>query len=125
MRKSVRAMMLAVFVLLSSVTLSVVAAMTAALTFAASTTTFIVPGTGTHNITSPEAAQYIANAVNRFINPPEACGSDVCAPVGVDYPASFWPIPLPGWCPNLTCDTWNESVGTGVDNLAGQVNEFY
>jgi PE-PPE domain len=37
--------------------------------------------------------------------------------LGVDYPASFWPIPIPGWCPGLTCDTWNQSVGTGVTNL--------
>jgi PE-PPE domain len=37
--------------------------------------------------------------------------------VGIPYPASFWPIPLPGWCPNLSCDTWNVSVGTGIQNL--------
>jgi hypothetical protein len=39
----------------------------------------------------------------------------------VDYPASFWPVPLPGWCPGLTCDTWNKSVGEGVANLNAQL----
>ncbi len=118
MRKSVRAMMLGVLVLLSSVTLGVVAALTAALTFAASTA-FIVPGTGTHNILDPIAKTYKQNAQMRFIAPAfPACGA-TCNLPGVDYPASFWPIPLPGWCPNLTCDTWNVSVGTGVENLAG------
>ena len=37
---------------------------------------------------------------------------------GVDYPASFFPLGFfPGWCPGYSCDTWNESVGTGVTNL--------
>ena len=115
-------MLLAVLVVLSTVTLGVVSAFTAAFTLAA-TTAFIVPGTGTHNIGT--VTGYKENAVSRFIDPSGACYPFTCAPVGVDYPASFWPIPLPGWCPNLTCDTWNVSVGKGVDNLTGQVNEFY
>src|ERR1700742_400688 len=120
MRKSARAMVLAVLVLLSSVTLGAVIAFAAVPT---PETSFIVPGTGTHNIGT--VTGYKENAQSRFIDPAGfACAGPNCVQ-GVDYPASFWPIPLPNWCPGLSCDTWNVSVGTGVENLTQQVDEFF
>ncbi len=35
----------------------------------------------------------------------ERPGNPAAGLLGINYPASFWPIPLPGWCPNLSCDT--------------------
>lgn len=108
-------MLVAVLTLLSAIALGVVSALTAAITLAA--TALIVPGTGTHDITT--VVGYKENALNRFIAPanPSCTAANGCVLVGIPYPASFWPIPLPGWCPNLSCDTWNVSVGTGIQNL--------
>src|ERR1700730_17973905 len=119
MGKTLRAMLVAVLTFLSAVVLGVASAMTAAITLAA--TALIVPGTGTHNITT--VMGYKENARDRFIAPanPSCTSSNGCVLVGIPYPASFWPIPLPGWCPGLSCDTWNVSVGTGVANLNSEL----
>jgi hypothetical protein len=114
MRKSARATFLALLTFLAAVAIGLVSTLTAAVTLAA--TALIVPGTGTHNIET--VMGYKENARDRYITPADpACTAAGCTLVGIPYPASFWPIPLPGWCPNLSCDTWNESVGTGVTNL--------
>jgi len=112
-------MLVAVLTFLSAVALGVASAMTAAITLAA--TALIVPGTGTHNITT--VMGYKENARDRFIAPanPSCTSSNGCVLVGIPYPASFFPIPLPGWCPGLSCDTWNVSVGTGVANLNSEL----
>jgi hypothetical protein len=124
MRKTLRALTLAVLAMLSTAVLGVVAAVTAALALAA--TAFIVPGTGTHNINPPMPVMgYKENAQKRYIGPAYTPCDATCNLQGVDYPASFFPIPLPGWCPGLSCDTWNVSVGTGVQNLTEQVNGFF
>ena len=122
MRKATRAIVLAFLGFLSAVVVGVAAVMTAAITLAA--TALIVPGTGTHNIVPPNAVTgYMENARARFIAPADSdCpNTNSCVLQGVPYPASFWPIPIPGWCPGLSCDTWNVSVGTGVKKLDAQV----
>jgi hypothetical protein len=107
-------MVLGFLMMLAATVVGVVSMLTAALTFAA--TALIVPGTGTHNIDT--VIGYKENARDRYITPADPlCTGPSCTLVGIPYPASFWPIPLPGWCPNLSCDTWNQSVGTGVTNL--------
>ncbi|OPX11469.1 hypothetical protein B1790_07955 [Mycobacterium sp. AT1] len=105
--------------MLGAVGLVIGSAFAAALAFGA--TALIVPGTGTHNILPPNAVVgYKENAADRYINVSgQPCTStDGCNLVGVDYPASFFPLAIiPGWCPGLKCDTWDKSVGTGVTNL--------
>ncbi|GAB7066125.1 hypothetical protein JCM12141A_04140 [Mycolicibacterium hodleri] len=111
--------------MLGAVGLVVGSAFAAALAFGA-TTALIVPGTGTHNIDGPNAVTgYKENAANRYINVSgQACSTgDDCNLVGVPYPASFFPLVIfPGWCPGLSCDTWNKSVGTGVAHLDTALN---
>ncbi|MFZ0832911.1 MAG: PE-PPE domain-containing protein [Mycobacterium sp.] len=127
MRKAVRAFLVASLGFLSAVVIGAVAVLTSAITLAA--TALIVPGTGTHNIVPPNAVTgYMENARTRFITPADpGCPDDNagCVLTGIPYPASFWPIPIPGWCPGLSCDTWNQSVATGVTNLNSQlINEL-
>jgi hypothetical protein len=119
MRKTLRPVLVAVLTFLSAIALGAAAAMTAAITLAA--TALIVPGTGTHNIDT--VMGYKENARDRYIAPadPSCTAGNGCVLVGIPYPASFWPIPLPGWCPGLSCDTWNVSVGTGVANLNSEL----
>ncbi len=116
MRKSARALALVVLSLLTAVVLGVTSAFMAAFALGAATA-LIVPGTGTPNANI--VADYRENAADRYIGPFEPCTStDGCNLVGVNYPASFWPIGFIGnWCPGFQCDTWNDSVGTGVENL--------
>ena len=118
MRKTAKALVLILISFLGTIALGIGSALSAALAFGA--TALIVPGTGTHNINPPDAVTgYKENAATRYINP---AGESVCAAatclVGVDYPASFFPLVIfPNWCPGLACDTWNTSVDTGVANL--------
>ncbi len=122
MRKSARAALPVITSLLASLALCVASAFAAALAFGA--VALIVPGTGTHNIGT--VTGYKENAADRFINPSgvDCTSTNGCDLLGVDYPASFWPVPLPGWCPGLTCDTWNKSVGEGVTNLNAQLADI-
>jgi PE-PPE domain len=119
MRKSARAFGLVIVSVIGAIVLGITSALSAAFAFGA--VALIVPGTGTHNINPPNAVTgYKENAADRFINPSGvACTStDGCGLVGVDYPATFFPLVIfNGWCPGLSCDTWNKSVGTGVANL--------
>ncbi|MGX9789859.1 PE-PPE domain-containing protein [Mycobacterium sp. MMS18-G62] len=114
MRKSTRAIFLAFLTFLAAIAIGVASTLTAAVTLAA--TALIVPGTGTHNANS--IVGYNTNARDRYIAPfSTSCTDASCTLNAIEYPASFWPIPLPNWCPGLTCDTWNVSVGTGVSTL--------
>ncbi|WP_231967481.1 PE-PPE domain-containing protein [Mycobacterium sp. E136] len=104
--------------------LGTLTAVMAAVSLAA--TALIVPGTGTPDANLVD--KYRENFRDYYMQD-TACTNDMnCAPnntgdpanegmLGINYPASFWPIPLPGWCPNLSCDTFDVSVGKGVDNL--------
>jgi hypothetical protein len=127
-RKSAKALLLVLVAFIGSVVLSIGAAFSAAFAFGAAVG-LIVPGTGTHDVVT--ATQYRDNAGLRYINP---AGTPVCATgdpascntVGVDYPATFWPLVIfSGWCPGANCDTWNKSVATGVTNLDDAVAAQY
>lgn len=120
MRKSANATIV-LTALFATVGLWIASTFAAALAFGA--IALIVPGTGTHNIGTVEG--YKENAADRFINPSgvPCTSTDGCQLLGVDYPASFWPIPLPNWCPGLKCDTWNASVGEGVTQLGKELTK--
>src|SRR6476659_6699411 len=127
MRKSARVLGLSFLALLTTVVLGVASAFMAALALGAATA-LIVPGTGTPNANN--VADYLSHATDRFIAPfvkdpttpppgqPLCTSTNGCALKGIDYPASFWPLGFIGnWCPGYSCDTWNVSVGNGVDAL--------
>jgi hypothetical protein len=120
MRKAVRIVFLFVVGLLSSAFLGVITAMMTAVSLAATAPiALVVPGTGT-----PDAnivTNYMEQARDRFMRTTPCTAANSCELDGINYPASFWPIPIGNWCPGLSCDTWNESVGEGVTNLDGQL----
>ncbi|WP_285033720.1 PE-PPE domain-containing protein [Mycolicibacterium sp. lyk4-40-TYG-92] len=99
---------------LSTVLLGVVSMVTAAFTLAA--TALIVPGTGTPN--ANVVAGYKENADNYYIAPfnPLCTQANNCNLQGINYPAQFWPIPLPGWG-GLSGAKWNDSTGQGIGHL--------
>jgi hypothetical protein len=114
MRKAAKVALLFVLGLLSSVFLGVAMALTAAVSLAA--TALIVPGTGTPNANI--VSNYMENARSRYLAPFTPCTSAAdCDLLGINYDATFWPIPIGNWCPGLSCPTWNESVGSGVASL--------
>src|ERR1700704_7213703 len=114
MRKSARIVVMFVLGMLSSVVLGAAMALTAAVSLAA--TALIVPGTGPPDATI--VSLYRQPAPARYIKPfHPSCTSTTCTMTGINYPASFFPLGFIGnWCPGYSCDTWNASVGTGVDN---------
>ena len=113
MRKSARALLLIFLAFVTSALLAIGSAFVSALAFGA--TALIVPGTGTPNANI--VTGYMANARDRFMTTTTCIGAG-CTLTGINYPASFWPLGFIGnWCPGYQCDTWNESVGTGVANL--------
>jgi hypothetical protein len=116
MRKTARAFVLVVLSLLTAAVLGVTSAFMAAFALGAATA-LIVPGTGTSNANI--VVNYRENAADRYIAPFQPCTStNGCQLVGINYPASFWPLGFIGnWCPGFQCDTWNESVGLGVAHL--------
>ncbi|WP_319450755.1 MULTISPECIES: PE-PPE domain-containing protein [unclassified Mycobacterium] len=128
MRKSAKALLLVLVALIGSVGLTIGAAFSAAFAFGAAVA-LIVPGTGTHNVL--DIPEYRGNAALRYIDPvsgsPQFCTNSNpadCATTGVPYPATFFPLVIfSGWCPGLSCDTWNKSVGTGVTNLDDEVHD--
>ncbi|MEU0499093.1 PE-PPE domain-containing protein [Mycobacterium sp. NPDC006124] len=109
-------MAVAVVTLIATVGLAVASAFTAAFAFGA--IGLFVPGTGTPDANG--VADYLANARDRYtLNTP--CNAVAnCTPLGIDYPASFFPLVIfPGWCRSGPdgCDKWNDSVGKGTDAL--------
>ncbi|AEV71405.1 PE-PPE domain-containing protein [Mycolicibacterium rhodesiae NBB3] len=122
MRKMGRVVVLFLLSLVGTAVLTAVASLVTAVSLAA--TALIVPGTGTPNANG--ITGYMTNFRDYYMRRTPCVESDCTAPYnpvtgeglkGIDYPASFWPIPLPGWCPNLSCDTFNVSVAKGVQSL--------
>ena len=123
MRKPARAIVVAVLAFLSAVVIGTAAILTAAITLAAvSAVGLVVPGTGTGNANI--VANYKDNARDRYMTTTPCTVANGCTGanlIGINYPASFWPLgfpPFPStWCPGLKCDTWNVSAGEGVAHL--------
>ncbi|UUO01289.1 PE-PPE domain-containing protein [Mycolicibacterium novocastrense] len=124
MRKGIRVIVLSLLGLLSTAVLGALTALMAAVSLAA--TALIVPGTGTPN--ANVVGDYRENFRDYYMQDTPCTDDTNCAPnntgdpanegmLGINYPATFWPIPLPGWCPNLSCDKFDVSVGKGVDKL--------
>src|SRR4051812_47103665 len=115
MRKGIRIVVLSILGLLSTAVLGIITTIVAAVSLAA--TALIVPGTGTPSAT--DKPLYESHAIDRYITPfvPD-CTFASCNPTSVDYPASFFPLGFIGnWCPGYKCDTWNDSVETGVQSV--------
>ncbi|OBJ38185.1 hypothetical protein A5630_02895 [Mycolicibacterium mucogenicum] len=111
--RTIPATLTVMLTVLGTVLLGVVSMVTAAFTLAA--TALIVPGTGTPNANI--VAGYRENADNYYIAPfNPLCTQPTCTLQGINYPAQFWPIPLPGWG-GLSGAKWNESTGEGIANL--------
>ena len=125
MRKAGRVVVLFVLSLLSTAVLGAVTALMAAVSLAA-TTALIVPGTGTPDANS--VGRYMSNFRDYYMQNTPCTDDADCGTynplnpenggmLGINYPATFWPIPLPDWCPNLSCDKFDVSVADGVDSL--------
>ena len=120
MRKAARIVVLFLLGLLSTAFFGVVTAMMTAVSLAATTPiALVVPGTGTPNANI--VTDYMEQARDRYMGTTPCTEANDCDLQGINYPASFWPIPIGNWCPGLSCDTWNESVGEGVANLDSQL----
>lgn len=120
MRKVGRVVRIFLLSLLSTAVLAAATAIVAAVSLAA--TVLIVPGTGTPNANN--VGGYMENFRDYYMRTPCSTTQGGCPDSGlkgVDYPASFWPIPLPGWCPNLRCDKFDVSVAKGVQSLITEV----
>ena len=90
---SVRTVLLGVVAMVTVVLICMISPLAVAVTLTA--TALIVPGTGTMD--ADAVAGYRENFRDYYIgrfNP--LCRTD-CNLQGVDYPAQFWPVPLPGW----------------------------
>ncbi len=103
-----------VLALLVAVIVTVATALSLAVALAA--TALIVPGTGTPNANI--VGDYRENARDYYISPfnPACTEATDCVLQGIDYPAQFWPIPLPGWG-GLSGAKWDVSTGEGLANL--------
>ena len=126
MRRAATAIVTTILAMLGSILLLGLSTFTVAISRAGDTA-LVVPGTG-----NPTPTPSFINAeVRNFVTPTNpACGSGPnsaspsCSQIGIDYPASFWPIILFGF-KQLFSDTWNVSVQTGVDNLGSQLRDAY
>jgi hypothetical protein len=113
-----RRSVLTVFALLTAVFLTIATAMSMAVALAA--TALIVPGTGTPK--AGDVQDYMTNALKYYIAPSDTWSPSSCTTTAncdlkpIDYPAQFWPIPLPGWG-GLEGDKWDVSTGAGLSNL--------
>ncbi|BBZ02756.1 hypothetical protein MCHIJ_21930 [Mycolicibacterium chitae] len=119
MRRAVRSIFVLILALVGVVAVAVAGTLTSFVAMAA--TALIVPGTG-----DPDAnviPGYMQNAVNRYLTntrcfengAANGCAGDEL--IGINYPASFWPMPFPGWCEPGRCEKWNVSVAQGVSAL--------
>ncbi|MGV0792925.1 PE-PPE domain-containing protein [Mycolicibacterium sp. XJ1819] len=123
MRKGIRLVGLFLLGLFSTAVMGAVAALMSAISLAA--TALIVPGTGTPDANNVEF--YREHFVDRYSAPfnPSCTSTNGCNLQGIDYPASFFPLIIfPTWCQPGRCDTWNDSVGQGVDGLVGAVQNL-
>jgi hypothetical protein len=87
MRGSARALVLVVLALISSAVLGFASAFIGALALGA--TALIVPGTGTPNANI--VTNYMEHARDRYMTTTQ-CDDASCNLIGIDYPASFWPL---------------------------------
>ena len=127
-RSVARSMIIAILTALAALIIGTMQSLTTAVTASLGLTSvqaIIVPGTGTPNPYAPDRQNYLSNALNYYVVPDGPVGgcalTDASAPCpentyGVNYYATFWPIPLPGWG-GLEGQKWNVSVANGVDNL--------
>ena len=124
MRNQARALVLVVTSLLTAMCLGIVSAFMGAVALGA--TALIVPGTGTPN--ANVVSDYRENVWNWYIDGVACTDAVDCADpdlVGIDYPASFWPMSfLPDWCVAGRCEKWDVSVGEGTDNLIAALAPF-
>jgi PE-PPE domain len=126
MRRAAIAVVTTILALLGSILLVGLSTFTVAISRAGDTA-LVVPGTG-----NPTPTPSFINAeVRNFVTPTNpACGSGLnaaspgCSQIGIDYPASFWPIILFG-LKQLFSDTWDVSVRSGVDNLGTALRDAY
>jgi PE-PPE domain len=115
MPRAVRSLIASIVALLGVLMAAVLAA-----SVAVAASALIVQGTGTPN--SNIVAGLRQNARDYFLgNTP--CDSATNCPdsnlTGINYPASFFPLAfIPRWCVPGRCNTWDDSVGQGVDNLS-------
>ena len=108
---------LTVLALLTTVFVAIGSAMSMAVALAA--TVLLVPGTGVPDAT--KVSDYIGHALDYYVAPytpscTSTATSPTCAVKPIDYPAQFWPIPLPGWG-GLTGAKWDISTGKGLSTL--------
>lgn len=124
MRDQARALVLAVISLLTAMVLGIASAFMGAVALGA--TALIVPGTGTPN--ANVVTDYRENVWNWYIDGIACTDAVDCADpdlVGIDYPASFWPMSfLPGWCVAGRCEKWDVSVDEGTENMIAALTPF-
>lgn len=123
-RSLARSMIVAILTAFVALIVGVMSSLTTAVTASIGLSAFqaiIVPGTGTPK--PAEVPNYLENALNYYVVPGGDCAlnggnSNPCPEntYGVNYFATFWPIPLPGWG-GLDGEKWNVSVADGVKNL--------
>ncbi len=121
-RSTAQSVVVAILTALAALVIGAMQSLTTAVTAAiglSAVQAIIVPGTGTQH--PADVPDYLPNAVNHYLVPGGDCGTptpDCAAPVGIEYDAQFWPIPLPGWG-GLQGAKWNDSVQSGVVGLTG------
>jgi hypothetical protein len=129
-RSVTRSIVVAVLTALAALVIGTMQSLTTAVTASLGLTAFqaiIVPGTGTPK--PADVPHYIPNAVNYYVVPGGGCGGPMPSAdcpdttTGIEYYATFWPIPLPGWG-GLQGQKWNVSVGQGVDHLGEAYDEI-
>ncbi len=116
MLRTIRSIGVLFVAMLGAIGLAVGSAFSAALAFGA--IGLFVPGTGTPNANI--VADYLPNARDRYTQNTPCNDASNCTPLGINYPASFFPVVIiPGWCRSGPdgCDKWNDSVGKGTDTL--------
>ncbi len=122
MQRTIRAVALATLALLSALGLGVTSSVTAAPP-AQAVTALIAPGTGT-----PDAnviAGYLENARDYYMTTTPCTLANDCDLVGVNYPASFWPLFFrPRWCVPGRCEKWDVSVADGLNNYNSQLTDL-
>jgi hypothetical protein len=118
MRRTLKAVLLAILAFVSALGLSITSVVTAPPGRAV--TALIAPGTGT-----PDAnviAGYMENARDYYMTTTPCTAANDCDLVGVNYPASFWPLFFrPRWCVPGRCEKWDVSVSEGVNNYNSQL----
>lgn len=118
-RSAARTLLVGAVALSGTVAIGLTPVGTAALGLVVATTPLVVPGTGTPN--PQDSTNYLANAVDYYVQPSGSCGVEGCAAaVPIPYIAQFWPFPFEGWG-GLEGAKWNVSVASGVTRLTSEL----